>query len=60
MVFSNKPVQFLLVALVAAVFLYFGFANPAVDSISAVNEAVAEHVRIMLHPRKNSMHRINQ
>ena len=42
MVFSNKPVQFLLVALVASI-PYFGFANPAVDSLSVVNESVAEH-----------------
>ncbi len=42
MVFSNKPVQFLLVALVASI-PYFGFANPAVDSLSVVNEPVAAH-----------------
>ena len=42
MVFSNKPVQFLLVALVASI-PYFGFANPAVDSLSIANVAVAEH-----------------
>ena len=40
MVFSNKPVQFLLVALVASI-PYFGFANPVVDSLSIANEAVA-------------------
>ncbi|MCK8140528.1 F0F1 ATP synthase subunit A [Flavobacterium sp. I-SCBP12n] len=42
MVFSNKPVQFLLVALVASI-PYFGFANPAVDSLSIANVAVTEH-----------------
>ena len=42
MVFSNKPIQFLLVALVASI-PFFGFANPVVDSLSVANEAVAEH-----------------
>ncbi|WP_413999711.1 F0F1 ATP synthase subunit A [Flavobacterium sp. W1B] len=51
MVFSNKPVQFLLVALVASI-PYFGFANPAVDSLSVVNEAVAEHGVQTAHEKK--------
>jgi F-type H+-transporting ATPase subunit a len=42
MVFSNKPVQFLIVALVASI-PYFGFANPVIDSLPAVNEAVVVH-----------------
>jgi F-type H+-transporting ATPase subunit a len=42
MVFSNKPVQFLIVALVASI-PYFGFANPVIDSLPAVNEAVEAH-----------------
>jgi F-type H+-transporting ATPase subunit a len=42
MVISNKPLRFLLVALVACV-PYMGFANPTTDSIPAVKEAIAEH-----------------
>ena len=51
MVFSNKPVQFLLVALVASI-PYFGFSNPGVDSIPVVNEAVAEHGVQVAHEEK--------
>ena len=51
MVFSNKPVQFLLVALVASI-PYFGFANPVVDSLSVVNEAVADHSVSVVHEEK--------
>ena len=42
MVISNKPLRFLLVALVACV-PYMGFANPTTDSVPAVKEAIAEH-----------------
>ena len=51
MVFSNKPVQFLLVALVASI-PYFGFANPVVDSLSIANEAVAVQHEEVSHEKK--------
>jgi len=51
MVFSNKPVRFLLVALLASI-PYFGFANPVIDSIPVVNEAVAEHAVPVAHEEK--------
>jgi F-type H+-transporting ATPase subunit a len=51
MVFSNKPVQFLIVALVASI-PYFGFANPVIDSLPAVNEAVVAHNEAGTHEKK--------
>ena len=51
MVFSNKHVQFLLVALVASI-PYFGFANPVVDSLSIANEAVAVQHEEVSHEKK--------
>jgi ATP synthase subunit 6 len=51
MVFSNKPVQFLIVALLASI-PYFGFANPVIDSLPAVNEAVVAHNEAGTHEKK--------
>ena len=51
MVISNKPLRFLLVALVACV-PYMGFANPTADSIPAAKEAIAEHHAPASHQEK--------
>jgi len=51
MVISNKPLRFLLVALVACV-PYMGFANPSTDSVPVVKEAIAEHHATASHQEK--------
>lgn len=51
MVISNKPLRFLLVALVACV-PYIGFANPTTDSVPVVHEAIAEHHAAASHQEK--------
>jgi F-type H+-transporting ATPase subunit a len=54
MVFSNKPVQFLIVALVASIPLLD--LQPVIDrGLPAVNEAVVPITKQVLMKRKNSM-----
>ena len=51
MVFSNKLVQFVLVALIASI-PYFAAANPEADNVSVANEAVTDHKAGATHEKE--------
>jgi F-type H+-transporting ATPase subunit a len=51
MVFSNKLVQFVLVALIASI-PYFAAANPEADTVSVANEAVTDHKAGATHEKE--------